>query len=149
MLARTHVGEMRLFAVPPLRADQVLPMVSEMLAKGYRRSGNIWNALVLLDELRAERMTLWVAGYEGELRFIAAMVTRLYVLENGSKVCHIVALGGEGLRDWIKYVDRIADYARAEGCDTLRLEGREGWSRILPSFVRVGVILEQRIANDG
>jgi hypothetical protein len=142
-------NEMVLWAVPPYLAADMLPLVRDVLAAGYRRSGNIWNEPVLLEELQAQRYALWVTGRKGEPHFAAAMVTRLYVLETGSKVCHIVALGGEGLRDWIKYIDRIADYARAEGCDTLRLEGREGWSRILPSFVRVGVILEQRIANDG
>jgi hypothetical protein len=148
MLARAQ-GEMVLWAVPPYLAADILPMVRDALARGYRRSGNIWNEPVLLEELAAQRYALWVVGRKGEERFAAAMVTRLYVLENGSKVCHIVAVGGDGMRDWLKYIARIADYARAEGCDTLRLEGREGWSRLLPSFVRVGVILEQRITNDG
>jgi hypothetical protein len=142
-------NEMVLWAVPPYIVEDMLPLVRDVLARGYRRSGNIWNEPVLLEELKARRYALWVAWRKGDARFSAAMVTRLYLLENGSKVCHIVALGGAGMRDWIKHIERIADYARAEGCDTLRLEGREGWSRMLPSFVRVGVILEQRIANDG
>ena len=148
--AQAQIGDMLVWAVPPQLCDAVLPHVRHFLINGYHRSGNIYNEPIMLDELQHERMCLWVAYRKGTTAFSAAMVTRLYLLDAGrGKVCHVIALGGEDMHDWIKYIDLIEGYARAEGCDTVRLEGREGWSRVLPSFVRVGVILEHRIADDG
>jgi len=94
-------------------------------------------------------LALWVAYCQGRRECDAAMTTRIYKLDDGHKVCQVVALGGQRLREWVHYIDQIARYAAWEGCDTVRVEGREGWSRLLPAFVRTGVILERRIARDG
>jgi hypothetical protein len=49
------------------------------------------------------------------------------------------------MRDWIDLIDVIERYARLEGCARMRLEGRNGWKRLLPTYRQAGVILEKRL----
>jgi len=126
----------------------VLPRVRPYLRAAYLASGNNYDEPVMLKELSKARLALWVAVREDEQIFDAAMTTRIYQLE-GSRVCQIVALGGRHMPQWIEFMQLIEAYARNMACDRMRVEGRVGWTRKLPSFVRVGVILEKRVRDDG
>ena len=152
MLSHSHLeadpGETVIWCVPPALVTSVLPNVRDYLHEAYRKSGNNYAENIIVNEIKNNRMALWVAYRKGNREFDAAMTTRIYQNED-HKVCQIIALGGRGVKNWIKYMDQIERYALWEGCDTVRIEGREGWSRLLPSFVTVGRIIERRIANDG
>jgi len=57
---------------------------------------------------------------------------------------------GRNLRKWFAKAEaEIAEFARTHGCDRMRIEGRQGWKRILPHWEVVSdgdlVILERRI----
>jgi len=149
-VALTQAGEPVVWCVPPYMAKDIIPHVRDMLHKAYRRSGNNYLENIILNELKIERMLLWVAYTKGERFFDAAMVSRVYLTEDG-KVCHVIACGARphSVNAWSKYMIQIEDYARAEGCDKMRVEGRVGWTRLLPSYVRVGVILEKGLARHG
>jgi hypothetical protein len=67
------------------------------------------------------------------------------------KVCEIIACGGKGMRSprgqgWLHLIEKIEDYARAEGCSTVRVVGRKGWKRMLTDYRARRVILEKEIA---
>lgn len=50
---------------------------------------------------------------------------------------------GRGVRGWCSEAEsQISAFARALGCNRLRIEGRKGWQRILPHWTRVGDDLE-------
>jgi hypothetical protein len=96
----------------------------------------------------------------------AAAVTELHQTE-WRKVCVLIACGGASGRSphsprrrastpwcssramgadrWIGLLDGIEAYARAAGCEAMRLMGREGWQRLLPSYRRTGIILERTL----
>jgi hypothetical protein len=99
-------------------------------------------------------------------RIAAAAVTELHQTE-WRKVCVLIACGGAsgrsrhsprrrastpwcssramGARNWIGLLDEIEAYARAAGCEAVRLMGREGWQRLLPSYRRTGIVLERTL----
>jgi hypothetical protein len=79
-------------------------------------------------------------GY-GE-RIAAAAVTELHETE-WRKVCVLVACGGSGVRDWLPLLDGIEAYARAARCAGVRIMGRKGWARVLPSYQAKRIILEK------
>ncbi len=50
---------------------------------------------------------------------------------------------GEGVRNWCGKAEAdISAFAKAVGCNKLKIEGRKGWQRILPHWTRVGDDLE-------
>jgi hypothetical protein len=50
-----------------------------------------------------------------------------------------------GMRDWLGLIGPIEDFARAEGCSTMRIIGRAGWARALPAYQLKNVVLEKEI----
>jgi len=77
----------------------------------------------------------------------AAAVTQL-VRSERSKVCMIVACGGEGMALWLPPNGKIECYARDEGCDAVRILGRKGWTRVLKDYRAPRVVLEKRLETE-
>ena len=102
-------------------------------------------------------------------RVQAAAVTELHRTE-WRKVCVIVACGapsgclrGSGrlrpssratashaaasrtadMRRWIGLIEKIEEFARAEGCSATRIMGRKGWARVLASYHTKRLVLEK------
>lgn len=84
---------------------------------------------------------LWIAAENNRIE--AAAVTELRRTEL-SRSCVIVACGGRG--DWASLIGPIENYARAEGCDCVRLFGRKGWGRVLPDYAATKIVLEKRLS---
>lgn len=72
---------------------------------------------------------LWIV-FTDEL--LAACVTRLLINENTTELW---LCGGKNAKEWTAaLVDRIQDWAIAESCPHLRLNGRIGWVKELPDW---------------
>jgi hypothetical protein len=52
---------------------------------------------------------------------------------------------GSDMRRWIRLLDGIEDFARAEGCNATRIVGRQGWARVLPSYQTKRIVLEKEL----
>jgi hypothetical protein len=94
----------------------------------------------------------------------AAAVTELQRTE-WRKVCVIVACGAPSgclpasgrsrpssrasasraadMRRWIGLIEKIEEFARAEGCSATRIMGRKGWARVLASYRTKRIVLEK------
>jgi GNAT superfamily N-acetyltransferase len=46
-------------------------------------------------------------------------------------------------RRWIGLLERIEEFARAEGCEATRIIGRKGWARVLTSYQTKRIVLEK------
>lgn len=88
------------------------------------------------DEVLAGKSLLWVAGMDG------VAVTQLALTEK-SKVCTIIAMGGS--ISTVPLISTIEEFAKAEGCDCVRIFGRKGWLRVLHGYSAPKVILEKRL----
>jgi hypothetical protein len=97
-------------------------------------------------------------------RVQAAAVTELHRTE-WRKVCVIVACGAPSgrspasgrlrpssraaasraldMRRWIGLIEKIEEFARAEGCSATRIMGRKGWARVLTSYQTKRIVLEK------
>jgi hypothetical protein len=69
------------------------------------------------------------------------IVTRL-VQEPGRLVCLVWLASGDLEPLLERYVD-IERWARAEGAEAMRIQGRAGWLRVLPGFEKVAVVMEK------
>ncbi len=82
---------------------------------------------------------LWLAVADGE-KIRAAGITSL-----AGDACEIIAVGGVGHKDWIRFIEGIEKYARAEGQKRVRIIGRKGWARLLPAYKQTAVVLERQL----
>lgn len=96
------------------------------------------NLDALKADLTAARKQLW--GFHD-----GAIVTGVAVTEIQHPVCWLRA--GAGTETFPGQIDEvlfaIEGWARDIGCQRIKLMGRVGWKRRLPSFHQIGIILEK------
>jgi hypothetical protein len=136
-----------LICVPPDTVRKVWPRVCDLICEAMRRGG-LSGYQGVADLVLDGRALLWLA-WDGQTVHAAA-VTMLAATE-WRKVCEIIACGGKGMRPpwgqgWLHLIEKIEDYARAEGCSAVRIVGRKGWQRMLTDYRARRVILEKEIA---
>ncbi len=126
--------------VPPDQVEKVWPSVKSMIDAAYAAGDEILPDLS--EEFRSGAMLLWLA-WDGE-KIPAAATTRLIKARSGL-VCKIIACGGEGLQRWKSLHQSIENYAKAEGCSSLLIIGREGWSAVFPEYQNVGAVMRKQL----
>ncbi len=126
--------------VAPDRVSAFWPHVRQFIVAALERCPNTTEH----DIARALSMDalLWVRTDGDEIH--GAGVTRLF---NGplGLTCDVMAYGG-ACDDWRSAFAPIEDYARAEGCAAIRIEGREGWKRVFPDYEIASITLTKRLA---
>ena len=119
------------------------------------RRGDLSSFAGVEASVRGGHALLWIAWdgegsiarQDGRKRpdgIAAAAVTELHQTE-WRKVCCIVACGGEHRERWLELIGPIEDFARAEGCAAMRIMGRKGWARVLPTYRIRRVVLEKEL----
>lgn len=126
--------------IAPSDVDKVLPHVVEMINDAVTRCGD-WTLQEIYDALRAERALLWVI-WDGK-SFLAAAISQLIKVPRG-KLCLLVACGGTA-ESWPAALAPIEDYAKAEGCARMRIQGRPGWSRVFPAYKTEWLSMEKEL----
>jgi len=133
---------MNLVCVPPARAGEFLPLAARFIDRAMDRVG-LSDATGVHDDVRAGAALLWLAvGDDG--RIVGAGVTRL-MLSRAAKICFIVAWGADEHARCAHLLTTIEDFARAEGCAAVRLEGRPGWVRVLPHDYRTKAVILEKV----
>jgi len=137
--AGSHI-ELALVCVEPAMVPRIYPLVSQWIDDAY--------AVMDIPTPDVER---WLIDQKG-LLWVAicddvpvACLTSSLVQARAGLALRMVAAGGHHLAMWKGFHEKIEDYARAEGCYKVTLEGRYGWLRALPGYIPVGVSLEKRI----
>ena len=131
----------RSVAVPKIALPEVWPLVTHWIRRAMERA-DLGSFDVVEADVFNDRALLWLV-YDGP-KTLAAVVTKI-VLTEKSRVCLILAVGGEGAKDWTHLLSDAERYARAEGCDAIRLFGRRGWQRLLPDYSARNIVLEKRL----
>lgn len=132
---------MEAICVDPKRVAEFWPHVYRWIHDAIQRGGLGRFADVERDVLEGYAL-LWLA-WDGK-KILCATVTKI-VTSDVDKACLIVACGGGSVRRWIALIASIEGYARAEGCDLVRLMGRPGWISLLPQYRAHKVILERAL----
>lgn len=94
------------------------------------------------QDVLSGRSLLWLVWDKPKI--LAVVVTQLRQTEC-TKSCVIAACGGEQSGLWLGLITEIENYARAEGCDAVRIMGRRGWARALPDYRTARIVLERRL----
>jgi hypothetical protein len=137
-----------LVCVPPDKVALVWPSVRSLILAAMQR-GDLSSFGPLEDSVLRGDALLWLAlsCEEGAgVRIDAAAVIELHRTE-WRKVCVVVACGAPSQvsdrRRWIRLLEGIEEFARAEGCSATRIIGRKGWARVLRSYQTKRIVLEK------
>ncbi len=130
----------QLVCVDPRIAYDVWPHVVVLLKAAVFRT-----ELGRFEEIEYDVLTgrglLWLA-WSGQ---IEAAATTVLTETNASKVCVLTACGGTDMRRWLALLEKIEVYAKAEGCNRVRIFGRKGWQRMLNRYHVTNVVLERKL----
>ena len=151
-----------LVCVPPDKVALAWPSVRSLIFAAMKR-GDLSSFGPVEDSVLRGDALLWLAlsHEDGDaVRIDAAAVTELHRTE-WRKICVVVACGAPsgrlrpssradssratGMRRWIGLLERIEEFARAEGCSATRIIGRKGWARVLPSYQAKRIVLEKEL----
>jgi hypothetical protein len=140
--------------VPPGHVAVIWPHVRHLIQAAMKRGGLSSFRPVEANVLAGDAL-LWLAWDPGAERIAAAAVTELHATE-WRKVCVIVACGAPsgrsrpssramGMAAWLPLLAGIETYARAAGCASVRIMGRKGWARALPTYRTTRIVLEKEL----
>ncbi len=118
---------------------QVLPLVDGIVAasRGSITADGIFEFIVNGD------MQLWVTEGDGILAIAITEIVRY----PRKTVCKIFGCTGNGMKEWLHFMDEIEAWAAANGCRGMKHEARKGWARILApkGYEMTHVILEKEL----
>jgi hypothetical protein len=151
----------RLVCIPPDKVALVWPHVRDLILAAMKR-GDLSSFRPVEASVLCGDALLWLAMAGDEYRGadprhrgacrerpvghgeqVAATAVTVLQQTEWRKVCIIVACAGAEMHRWLRLLDGIETYARAEGCSAIRIMGRKGWARVLTSYRAKQIILEK------
>jgi hypothetical protein len=116
---------MRGTLVSPGNVEYIWPSVKKYIHSAFEAGiGDDTEESVIRLLFRRDAQ-LWVAHDMAGV--MAAAITRVCVVNNGRKICFCIACGGQDFPEWEHTIEDIEKWAKAQGCDAVRISGRLGW----------------------
>ena len=126
--------------IQPEYSGAALSIVQPMVERGLKRSIGLTLESIAYN-LRRDLMQMWLAFGSG----VEAVALTEISEEPTGKVCIISLLSGNNRARWFGHLEEIEKFARNENCKAMRIYGRKGWTRLLPSWRVPQVILERTL----
>lgn len=131
-----------LVCVAPGQVDAIWPHVRVFIETAFARGRGDDNAAMIEADVREGRALLWIV-WDGS-GLLAAATTKI-INAASKKLCIITSCGGRELPRWLAFIADLETYARREGCNALRIEGREGWAKMFPQYRQPYIVLEKAL----
>lgn len=129
---------MQLLCVPPWQVDEFWPVASRFVNAAARRA-HLRTIEDLKTGVHSGLALLWIA-MDGH-RVLGAGVT-----ERHKDSCWIIAWGADDQEKCAPLLETIEQFAKREGCKSVRLCGRPGWARTLKDYRTKAVVLEKGLS---
>lgn len=126
-----------IFQVPHWDVATLWPRAAGCLQKALARQTE-WELDDIREQLLAQRMQLWVVPWT------LAVVTQIQTYP-GVRLCMLVLCGGEHLQAYKADLGAIEAWAKALGCDEMRVQGRRGWGRVYPDYEEIATIMRRKL----
>jgi hypothetical protein len=117
-------------------------MAHEFLDAACKHVDCEYTVEMLLDECFTGNSQLWLVWSNERNECECAVVTSVIP---HCAVCLIKACGGQGRQHWLGLLDEIEQWSKAQGCHTIRLYGRKGWSRILKDYKVTRLVMDKSL----
>lgn len=133
-------SSVRLLCVPPDDVKKFWKHVRAFIIEAMFRGGGEYGSVrrSVFDGLAQ----LWIVWDDAKI--VAAAVTSLGTV-NDEKTCTIVACGGDDFSCFGHFVTDLEQFAKAEGCVAVRINGRPGWKRVLAGYDLQSVVLRKEL----
>ena len=127
--------------VPVFAATDIWDKVKHQIEK---TNDAVLNDEDVLGFLQSGQWRLWVAIENGIV--VAAMTVEFFYYPR-DKVCRVVTMGGERMKEWLtsNTIEKFEDWAKTEGCSYIDVFGRRGWKKVLPGYEEDCVLLRKAI----
>lgn len=116
-------------ALSPDAAASQWPVLRPLIDVGFAAGGDFMPE-DFPEMVRDGKVLIWVALDDETAQVLTAVTTELIRMRVGL-VCWIGQCGGERMHEWIHFIEKIEEYARAEGCVKSIIKGRWGWEKTL------------------
>lgn len=126
--------------IPSREAVDYWPLALPLLAPAIARTGGRFTPADILAAISRAEMQLWLVTLDEKPA--GAVVTEI-VCYPQKKFCRVFLLGGTHTRRWLHLEQRIAEWAKAQGCAGMETMGRAGWRRLLKGYSGEFTILER------
>lgn len=142
-------SDYRLDCVPPDMIDDLWPWLLPLVVKLCARSrGELTPPAIRAQALSAvlHVWTITLPGRPGESigAPLAVLITK-FEEWSGEKVCRVVGMAGNRMKDWQAVLAAGEQRIKALGMDRIVFEGRFGWQRALRGWTAVHVVMEKRL----
>jgi hypothetical protein len=127
-----------LICVAPDRVLEFWPHVKDKIRCAIEAT-NLSEFEDIEREVLSGHQLVWLA-WDGK-DVLAAATTQLT-----RNVCVLTACSGYDRERWLPLFARIEQYAKDEGCKTMRIFGRKGWQRVLDGYRVEHVVLEKALS---
>lgn len=118
---------------------KLLPFVTRVLSRDSE-----FTPEQIYNKVKNYESQLMVGERSGVPEFI--LVTSIYG-QGKDKSCLLFLAAGENGKHWISYLGSVESWAKAQGCKTIKLQGRPGWKKWLKEYRVKDVILEKRLTE--
>ena len=105
------------------------PHLRDLVNKLCKRARGEYSEASIKQRIEDGTLDMWIAAEMHRSSIEAICGTSVHDWPKG-KVCRIEFCAAHTMDDWSGALDRIKDYARSEGCETIIIEGRKGWGRV-------------------
>lgn len=131
---------MEIALVGPDHLGVVWPKVERILKPAIDQSGGRYTVDTTRSAISRGEMQLWIAFKDTEI--YAAMTSTVSVYPAKTMLC-VVHCGGRMMGLWLQTMKQVEDWAQAQGCAGVEIVGRGGWAKALPTYQRVGSMIER------
>jgi hypothetical protein len=131
-----------LVCVDPKRVHEIWPHAKDKIRAACEATGLSAFEDIEYDVLSGDQL-LWLAWNGKDI--LAAATTQL--VKPLSKVCVLTACAGYDRERWLPLFAKIEQYAKDEGCSSMRIFGRRGWERVLTGYKANYIILEKSLGR--
>lgn len=124
-------------AIPPALVGEMWMHAAPHLLKGLTKATDLTLAQIVDDIVSGDERLWCVIAVD---RVVAAFLTGSRIDDDtGARFLCVYALGGERMELWGETLgDKMVEAARSAGCASVRFVGRDAWSRVLPTYQRIG-----------
>ena len=140
---------MKLVCCPPDRVASLWPAAKDLVSGALERGNSDLGIDAVYKKLIAGVAMLSVI-IDDDMQILAAAVTEIIsFVGSEDRVCMLTAWATRPNIDISRdFLPRFEQYAKEENCKTIRLYGREGWSRFLRNdgYYQPYVVLEKKVS---
>lgn len=114
--------------VPLDKIDALWPIAEKYISIALEDAEDNFSLQDYKDKIDSGEYLLWI-GREGTV----VVILEVSDYHNG-KECDILSIAGDGIKDWIKELGEIEEWAKRAGCNRMYLTGRKGWIKVLKDY---------------